>query len=66
MINELLSDTKSYKILKFLKRFIDCVKYDHSQTLFLVSKLWLQYERVNISTVRNVFELHQQMFTVRV
>jgi len=64
MINELLLDTKSYKSLKFLKRFIDCVKYDHSQTLLLVSKLWLQYERVNISTVRNVFGLPQRVFAV--
>ena len=42
MINEPLLDTKSYKSLKFLKRFIDCVKYDHSQTRFPFSKLWLR------------------------
>jgi len=64
MINELLLDTKSYKSLKFLNRFIDCVKYDYSQTLFLVSKYWLQYERVNISTVRDVFGLPHRMFAV--
>jgi len=64
MINELLLATKSYKTLKFLNRFIDCVKYDYSQTHFLVSKYWLEYERVNVSTIMDVFGLPQRMFAV--